>query len=80
MVVRSVAVLGAGTMGAQIAAHFANAGVPALLLDITADAVERAYREGAGFGRHHLDGLFEKLGDLRSESDRAGQGNEPGFG
>jgi 3-hydroxyacyl-CoA dehydrogenase len=38
MVVRSVAVLGAGVMGAQIAAHFANAGVPALLLDVTADA------------------------------------------
>jgi len=38
MVIRSVAVLGAGTMGSQIAAHFANAGVPALLLDITADA------------------------------------------
>ena len=35
---RSVAVLGAGTMGAQIAAHFANAGVPVLLLDLTADA------------------------------------------
>jgi putative transposase len=34
--IRSVAVLGAGTMGAQIAAHFANAGVPALLLDLTA--------------------------------------------
>ena len=31
---RSVAVLGAGTMGSRIAAHFANAGVPALLLDI----------------------------------------------
>ena len=30
--------LGAGVMGAQIAAHFANAGVPALLLDLTADA------------------------------------------
>jgi 3-hydroxyacyl-CoA dehydrogenase len=29
-----VAVLGAGTMGARIAAHFANAGVPSLLLDI----------------------------------------------
>ncbi|HEV3469361.1 MAG TPA: 3-hydroxyacyl-CoA dehydrogenase NAD-binding domain-containing protein [Pyrinomonadaceae bacterium] len=28
------AVLGAGTMGAQIAAHLANAGVPVLLLDI----------------------------------------------
>jgi 3-hydroxyacyl-CoA dehydrogenase len=35
--VRSVAVLGAGTMGAQIAAHFANAGVPALLLDLTTE-------------------------------------------
>lgn len=32
--IRSVAVLGAGTMGSRIAAHFANAGVPALLLDI----------------------------------------------
>jgi 3-hydroxyacyl-CoA dehydrogenase len=37
MRVRAVAVLGAGTMGAQIAAHFANAGVPSLLLDLTAD-------------------------------------------
>jgi 3-hydroxyacyl-CoA dehydrogenase len=35
---RSVAVLGAGTMGAQIAAHFANAGVPVVLLDLTAEA------------------------------------------
>jgi 3-hydroxyacyl-CoA dehydrogenase len=31
---RSVAVLGAGTMGSRIAAHFANAGIPAILLDI----------------------------------------------
>src|SRR4051812_15717069 len=29
-----VAVLGAGTMGSRIAAHFANAGIPVLLLDI----------------------------------------------
>ena len=34
---RSVAVLGAGTMGAQIAAHFANAEVPVRLLDLTRD-------------------------------------------
>jgi 3-hydroxyacyl-CoA dehydrogenase len=34
----SAAVLGAGTMGAQIAAHLANAGVPVLLLDITPEA------------------------------------------
>jgi 3-hydroxyacyl-CoA dehydrogenase len=33
--IRSAAVLGAGTMGAQIAAHLANIGVPVLLLDLT---------------------------------------------
>ncbi|HUU34959.1 MAG TPA: 3-hydroxyacyl-CoA dehydrogenase NAD-binding domain-containing protein [Vicinamibacterales bacterium] len=38
MSIRSVGILGAGTMGAQIALHFANAGVPALLLDLTRDA------------------------------------------
>src|SRR5947209_9113493 len=31
---RRVAVLGAGTMGSRIAAHFANAGIPSVLLDI----------------------------------------------
>ena len=36
--IHSVAVLGAGVMGAQIAAHVANAGVPALLLDVTPQA------------------------------------------
>ena len=45
--IEKVVVLGAGTMGARIAAHFANAGVPVLLLDIvptgltSADAAER---------------------------------------
>lgn len=41
--VRRAAVLGAGTMGAQIAAHFANQGIPCDLLDLPAsldDAVE----------------------------------------
>ena len=38
--IRSVAVLGAGTMGAQIAAHVANAGLPALLLDVTPQAAK----------------------------------------
>lgn len=32
--IRQVAVLGAGTMGARLAAHLANAGVPSLLLDV----------------------------------------------
>ncbi len=37
MIVNHVTVLGAGTMGAQIALHCANAGIPSLLLDLTAD-------------------------------------------
>jgi 3-hydroxyacyl-CoA dehydrogenase len=45
--IRSAAVLGAGVMGAQIAAHFANAGVPTLLLDLTAEVA----REGLGRAR-----------------------------
>src|SRR6266478_1345972 len=39
--VKRAAVLGAGTMGAQIAAHLANAGIPTLLLDIVAADDER---------------------------------------
>src|SRR6202163_146242 len=45
--IEKVVVLGAGTMAARIAAHFANAGVPVLLLDIvppgltSGDAAER---------------------------------------
>jgi len=47
------AVLGAGTMGSRIAAHLANAGIPALLLDMVP--------EGAG----SRNGLAEKaLGNL----------------
>jgi 3-hydroxyacyl-CoA dehydrogenase len=39
--VSRVAVLGAGTMGSRIAAHFANAGIPSLLLDLTAEAARK---------------------------------------
>jgi len=41
MILQKTAVLGAGTMGAQIAGHLANAGYPVLLLDITKEAAER---------------------------------------
>jgi len=39
--IQQVAVLGAGTMGSRIAAHFANAGVPALLLDLASSGGDR---------------------------------------
>lgn len=40
--IRKVAVIGAGTMGAGIAAQIANAGVPVLLLDIVRDPADRS--------------------------------------
>jgi 3-hydroxyacyl-CoA dehydrogenase len=41
--IRKAAVLGAGTMGAQIAAHLANAGVPTLLLDVSRQAAKDGF-------------------------------------
>src|SRR5688572_6459386 len=51
------AVLGAGTMGAQIAAHLANAGVPTLLLDIapTEPSAEESARGLASDSREVRD-------------------------
>ena len=43
MSIQKVAVLGAGVMGSGIAAHFSNAGIPVVLLDIaTPDAPDRS--------------------------------------
>ena len=49
--VKKAAVLGAGTMGAQIAAHLANAGIPTLLLDIVPkdESADRKAIARAGF-------------------------------
>jgi 3-hydroxyacyl-CoA dehydrogenase len=44
MTIRSAAVLGAGTMGAQIAAHLANAGVPTTLFDLTAEEARQGLK------------------------------------
>lgn len=38
--IEKVAVLGAGVMGAQLAGHFANAGIPSLLFDLNEDLVK----------------------------------------
>jgi 3-hydroxyacyl-CoA dehydrogenase len=50
--VRKAAVLGAGVMGAQIAAHLANANVPVVLFDLSAKEGDRN-----GIVRKALDGL-----------------------
>src|SRR5690348_11437490 len=54
--VKQAAVLGAGTMGAQIAAHLANAGIPTLLLDIVPPdrAPTASGAQGAGADRNGI--------------------------
>ena len=44
LIIRKVAVLGAGVMGAQIAAHCANADVPVILFDLPAPEGEERMR------------------------------------
>ena len=52
--VRRVGVIGAGTMGAGIAAHAASAGLDVVLLDVVPDGARPrwAAREGAAGGVH----------------------------
>ena len=76
MRIRSAAVLGAGTMGAQIAAHLANAGVPSLLLDVSLDAARQGLKRAQAlkpdpfFTRSTAalirTGSFDDLAGLRS--------------
>jgi len=42
ILIRKAAVIGSGVMGAGIAAHLANAGIPCLLLDVKRDTAEKA--------------------------------------
>ncbi len=69
--VRKVAVLGAGVMGAQIAAHLINVRVPVVLFDLAAKDATGTEAQGAaknGFVRRAIDNLKKlkpaPLGDL----------------
>ena len=48
--IHKVAVLGAGTMGARVAAHLANAGVPCFLLDMVPDGASGQWRNKIAAG------------------------------
>jgi 3-hydroxyacyl-CoA dehydrogenase len=52
--VRRVAVLGAGVMGAQIAAHLANAGIPVRLLDLTDDVAKEGLKRALALSPNPL--------------------------
>jgi len=68
-------VLGAGTMGSRIAAHFANAGVSSLLLDITREAAMKgldgaakskppAFLTSSGIGLVQTGSFDERIADI----------------
>ena len=56
--VRHAVVVGAGTMGAGIAAHLANCGIEVTLLDRVADGEDRSALARAGIARQLATGGF----------------------
>src|ERR671932_506005 len=80
---RRVAVLGAGTMGAAIAAHCANAGLGVDLLDIAPDDDDNDAVVEAGFGRMKnarpaalmAEDVAERIriGNFQDDFDRVGE-------
>ncbi len=73
--IRSAAILGAGTMGAQIAAHLANAGLRVLLLDVTPEAARDGLKRASALkpdpfftkqaaGLITTGGFFDSLGKV----------------
>ena len=64
-IVRKAAVLGAGVMGAQIAAHLANAEVPVVLFDLPA-----ATGDANGIARKAIDGLRKLEPSPLASADR----------
>ncbi|HWI63297.1 MAG TPA: 3-hydroxyacyl-CoA dehydrogenase NAD-binding domain-containing protein [Symbiobacteriaceae bacterium] len=71
MRIKKVAVLGAGVMGAQIAAHLANVGIPSLLLDIvpkepTPDEAKKGLTlESKAVRNRFAVGALQKLAQLK---------------
>ena len=61
--IRKAAVLGAGVMGAQIAAHLANVGIPSWLLDIVPTTVTAEEKQrGLTLDRLEVRNRFARLG------------------
>ncbi len=72
-VIRKVAVIGAGTMGAGIAAQIANGGVPVLLLDVPAESADR--NEVAASALHRLRRAGSSPFMSEAAADRVEAGN-----
>jgi 3-hydroxyacyl-CoA dehydrogenase len=78
--IKTAAVLGAGTMGAQIAAHLANAGVDTLLLDIVPrEPNEEEARAGLTTADRAVRDRFARLGLEGATKARPAAFFAPGF-
>jgi 3-hydroxyacyl-CoA dehydrogenase len=77
-IVRKAAVLGAGVMGAQIAAHCANADVPVILFDLPAKEGDRQRhrQQGASRGIKKLDPAPLAAKDRAQYIDAANYGSD----
>ncbi|NML30592.1 3-hydroxyacyl-CoA dehydrogenase NAD-binding domain-containing protein [Paraburkholderia antibiotica] len=74
--VRSVGVLGAGTMGGGIAMNFANAGIPVVLVETSREALDRGlgiirrnYEASAAKGRLTMQQVEERMALLSGSLD-----------
>ncbi len=70
--IRSVAVIGAGTMGGGIAMNFANAGIPVTVLEVSKEGLDRGlgvvrknYENSAKKGRFTQAQMEERLGLIK---------------
>ena len=80
--VRTVGILGAGTMGGGIAMNFANAGIPTVLVETTQAALDRGmgliranYEASVAKGRLSASALDERMGLLRGTLDDGALGD-----
>ncbi|MFW7269632.1 3-hydroxyacyl-CoA dehydrogenase NAD-binding domain-containing protein [Gluconacetobacter sp. Hr-1-5] len=71
MVFRKCAVIGAGTMGAGIAAHMANAGADVVLLDLDAEVAARAVERQVKLGGFMLPDFAERVRTGSTRTDMA---------
>jgi 3-hydroxyacyl-CoA dehydrogenase len=76
--VRSVGIVGAGTMGGGIAMSFANAGIPVTILEISREALERGlavcrnnYERSASRGRFTAQQVEECMGRISGTTSYA---------
>jgi 3-hydroxyacyl-CoA dehydrogenase len=70
--IKSVAIIGAGTMGGGIAMNFLNVGIPVTLLEMKQDALDRGvgvirknYENTAAKGKLTLEQVQQRMGSLR---------------